>query len=170
MAAVIFFFSLARLSGQNIQSMVDSLQYVKADTLDCSADLYWRIIATGDKAIPFLIEKLTDTTPTRIRWICKKTNLNVGEVAQLALVEIGQFPAFVITNIQFDFVEVFENGEGCWSFYIFFFMNENKARYQKDVRSWYEKEKSKFWVYKILRKDLTECQKRYGIDSYYRWN
>jgi hypothetical protein len=45
----------------NIQSLVDSLQYMQSDTLDCSADIYWRIIAQGDKAIRYLIEKLTDT-------------------------------------------------------------------------------------------------------------
>jgi hypothetical protein len=64
LTATIFFIHCMAVSfGQNgaIKSMVDSLQYLKVDTLDCSADLYWRIIAKGDKAIPFLIEKLTDT-------------------------------------------------------------------------------------------------------------
>jgi hypothetical protein len=126
--------------GQNgaIKSMVDSLQYLKVDTLDCSADLYWRIIAKGDKAIPFLIEKLTDTTQTNIKYHCKIARVNVGEVAQFALTQIAYFPAFLITKLQFDVIVIDETGEGCWSFYDFFFINSNKARYQKDIREWYK--------------------------------
>jgi len=170
--ATIFFLHCLTISfGQktNLKSMVDSLQYLKADTLNCTADLFWRIISKGDKAIPFLIDKLTDTTQTRIKFHCKKTNLNVGEVAQFALTEIASFPAFLVTKLQFDYIIIDENGEGCWSFYDFLFINSNKPRYQKDVRNWYEKQRSKYKAEKISKKKQTECQKQYGIDTYYRW-
>ena len=73
--------------GQNaeIKSMIDSLKYLKSDSLDCSADLYWRIIAKGNDVIPFLIDKLTDTTSTNIKSDCKKIKLNVVEVSYEAL-------------------------------------------------------------------------------------
>ena len=58
--------------------MVDSLKYLKADTLDCKADLFWRIVAKGEKVIPFLINKLTDTTPTNVRFRCKNDRLECG--------------------------------------------------------------------------------------------
>jgi hypothetical protein len=83
-------FSGRTASGQEVQirNMVDSLTYMNYDTLDCSADLYWRIVAKGKEAVPSLIEKLTDTTPTQVLFHCKKGTLNVGEVAYFALQEI----------------------------------------------------------------------------------
>ena len=157
--------------GQNtdIKTMVDSLQYLKEDTLDCKADLYWRIISKGDQAIPFLIDKLTDTTQTRVKYHCKKTRLNVGEVAQFALTQIADFPAFLVTKIQFDVIIIDDTGEGCWSFYDFLFINSNKLRYQKDVRTWYDREKLKYKAEKISKVKRTACQKQYGIDTFYRW-
>ena len=157
--------------GQNtdIKKMVDSLQYLQVDTLDCDADLYWRIISRGDKAIPILIDKLTDTTQTKIRYHCKKTTLNVGEVAQFALTQIADFPAFLVTKIQFDVIIIDETGEGCWSFYDFLFINANKLRYQKDVKTWYDEEKLKYKVEKISKDKRTVCQKRYEIDTFFRW-
>ena len=169
---IIFFQHFTFLFGQDtdIKFMIDSLQYLKTDTLNCKADIYWKIISKGDKAIPFLIEKLTDTTPTNIKFHCKKTRLNVGEVAQFALTEIANFPAFVVTKMQFDVIIIDEKtGQGCWSFYDFLFINSNKARYQRDVKNWYDKERLKYKVEKISNEKQTECQKLYGIDKYYRW-
>jgi hypothetical protein len=148
-------------------SMVDSLRFIKSDTFDCQAGIYWRIIQKGKEAIPFLIEKLTDTTPTNIRYHCKKTPLNVGEVAHFALLEIASFPAFLVTRIQFDLIDVNEDGSSCWNFYEFLFMNKNKARYQKSMRDWYEREKTKYKLIRIAKR--TQCQIRYGIRSYYDW-
>lgn len=157
--------------GQNtdIKSMVDSLQFLNVDTLDCKADLYWKIISKGDKAIPYLIDKLTDTTQTRVKYHCKKTRLNVGEVAQFALTQIADFPAFLVTKIQFDVIMIDDTGEGCWSFYDFLFINSNKLRYQNDVRNWYANQHLKYKAEKISKKKQTECQKQHGIDTYYRW-
>jgi hypothetical protein len=145
--------------------MVDSLKYLKADTLDCKADLFWRIVAQGNKAIPFLIDKLTDTLPTNVRFHCKKNRLNVGEVAQFALTEIAYFPPYAVTKIQFDYFE----DDGCWSFYTFLFMNSNKRRYQDSVRSWYSRERPKYKAVKIPRNEQHECEIQYGIDTYYQW-
>jgi hypothetical protein len=165
-------FSLILSHGQkvDIKAMVDSLQFIKVDTFNCNADLYWRIVARGKEAIPYLIDKLTDTAQTNIKYHCKKTRLNVGEVAQFALVAIADFPAFLVTHIQFDVVIIDENtGQSCWSFYDFLFRNSNKPRYQKSVREWYDKEILKYKVDEIPKTKQTECQKQYGIDKYYRW-
>ena len=145
--------------------MVDSLKFIKADTFNCNADLYWRIIAKGKAAIPFLIEKLTDTAPTNIKHHCKKTKLNVGEIAHFALTQVAEFPAFLVTKIQFD---VFTDG-GCWIFYEYLFNNANKAAYRKSVQEWYDKQKVKYKQKRISKKDLSACQKLFGIDTFYRW-
>lgn len=148
-----------------IKSMVDSLQYLKVDTLDCNASLYWRLVAKGDKAIPFLIDKLNDTTLTKLSNSCKATKLNVGEVSYFALQQIAFFPAFVITHIQFDVIY----SNDCWSFFDYFFNNGNKRQYQDLVRKWYDSNKEKFKAQKISKKKMTECQKKYHIDKYLMW-
>ena len=145
--------------------MVDSLQFLKADTLDCKADMFWRIIAKKEKAIPFLINKLSDTTETNISHHCKTTKLNVGEVAYFALQQIAFFPAFVITHIQFDVIY----GNGCWSFFDYFFNNANKGQYQGLVRKWYNTNKTKFKKHKISKKKQTNCQKQFNINTYLMW-
>ena len=101
---ILLLFSLTISFAQkgDIKSLVDSLQFIKSDTFNCNADIYWKIVSQGKKAIPLLIDKLTDTTQTNIKYHCKKTNLNVGEVAQFALTEIANFPAFLVTKMQFD--------------------------------------------------------------------
>jgi len=149
----------------SIMSMVDSLKYLKADSLDCKADLFWRIVAQGDKAIPFLIAKLTDTTPTNVRFHCKKGKLNVAEIAQRALTNIADFPASAVMHSQFDVID----NDGCWSFYAFFFMNSNKHRYQDSVQAWYSRERPKYKVVKIPKSEQDKCRLKYGIDTYYRW-
>lgn len=149
--------------------MVDSLQFIKSDTLDCSADLYWRIIAQGKEAIPFLIEKLTDTTQTKIKFHCKKTCLNVGEIAQFALSEIASFPPAAMGVGQFDFFMIDEQGQSCWSFYDYLFNNSKKEKYKTIVQNWYNKEISNYKCIIIPEKERAQCQKQFGITKYYRW-
>jgi hypothetical protein len=164
---ICFSFFLTFSFGQNIsiKLMVDSLEFVKQDTLDCNADLYWRIVAQGGKATPFLIDKLNDTTQTNISFHCRQTKLNVGEISYFALRQIGDSPAFVITHIQFaEF-----NDSGCWTFFEYFFKNANKHIYQQLVKEWFDKNKKKFRVQKISQKKQTNCQKKFRIDTYYSW-
>ena len=136
---------------------------MKADTFNCDADLYWRIIAKGKETVPFLIEKLTDTTPTNIKFHCKSTKLNVGEVADFVLKEIAEFPAFLVTKIQFDIIV-----QGCWSFYDFLFINENKVYYQKCMRDWYNKKNRKYKARRISEEYATDCHKQFKIATYYK--
>ena len=168
-ALSLFLATLLSAQTTRLQSMVDSLRYLTTNTLDCSAGLYWRIIAQGDKAIPFLIDKLTDTTPTMVKYHCKKTSLNVGEVAYFALDEIAYFPTFLVTKMQFDLITIDETGQECWSFYDFFFINANKLRYQRSVWEWYNKEQPRYKAKKIPAKEQTKCQKQYGINTYFNW-
>ena len=98
-----FFLHILTFSfGQNndVKLLVDSLKYLKSDNLDCNATLYWKIISKGEKAIPFLIDKLNDTIPTNISHSCKAAKLNVGEVAYFALQQIAFFPAFAISFVR----------------------------------------------------------------------
>ncbi len=148
-----------------ITAMIDSLPYMKAGSFDCDAALYWRIIAKKQEAIPFLIEKLTDTMPTNVYYHCKNAKLNVGEVADFALKEIGYFPVFLVTQIQFDLID----SAGCWNFYGYLFDNLNKADYQKKVRNWYLRNKDKYKEERVPIEELNKCRSTYKIYTYYKW-
>ncbi len=144
-------------------SLISLLPNMKAENLDCSADIYWRIIQRGQSSIPLLIESLTDTTMTAVYDPCKKGNLNVGEVAYFALAELAEFPAYAVMQIQFDVID--ENG--CWSFFDFLFDNHNKKEYQKKVREFYA---SKTFVFNSFdANELDECRKKYHITGKLQW-
>lgn len=144
-------------------SLISLLPDMESDSLDCNADIYWRIIKRGQASIPLLIEGLTDTTTTNVYDHCKKGKLNVGEVCYFALEEIAKFPAFAVTQIQFDVIDEY----GCWSFYKYLFNNKNKKAYQKKVRDFYNT--NKYVFVKFDDKDLNDCRKKYQIDGKLKW-
>jgi hypothetical protein len=88
--------------------------------------------------------------------------LNIAEVSNAALNEIAEFPAFLVTHIQFDVVD--ENG--CWSFYEYFYDNVNKPAYQKMVRTFYQTSTYDFIPYK--KSELNGCYKKYNIKGSYK--
>ncbi|WP_430404752.1 hypothetical protein [Fluviicola sp.] len=147
-------------------SLILKLAEMKTDTLDCSADAYWQIIAKGKEYIPKLIAALTDTTPTSIYNLCKGGNLNIGDLCYFALEEIGDFPAYIVTRIQFDVIEVKDNWS-CWSFYEYLFDNRNKLEYQEKAKTFYEKSTFKF--VKFPNSKMTDCMKMYNITGRYKF-
>ncbi len=144
-------------------SLISQLPEMKTNKLDCSADVYWKIIKRGKESIPLLIESLTDTTMTNIYDHCKKGNLNVGEVSYFLLEELAEFPAFVVTHIQFDVIDE----HGCWNFFDYLFDNKNKPEYQKLVRTFYQTNTFIFEEFK--KSELTDCYKKYKILGRYKW-
>ncbi|NOS91732.1 MAG: hypothetical protein HOP30_07405 [Cyclobacteriaceae bacterium] len=144
-------------------SLISLLPGMKSDRIDCDANIYWRIIKRGKSSIPLLIESLTDTTLTHVYDPCKKGRLNVSEVSYFALEEIAEFPAFVVTDIQFD---VYDQ-DGCSSFFDYLFDNKNKTDYQKKVRSFYDS--NKFVYVQFEDKDLSECRRKYHILGKLKW-
>jgi hypothetical protein len=143
-------------------SLISQLAEMITDTLDCSADVYWKIVKRGKESVPLLIESLTDTTMTNIYDYCKKGTLNVGEVSYFALEEIAEFPAFVVTHMQFDVIT-----DGCWSFYDYLYDNKNKPEYQEMVRTFYQTNTYKYEEFK--KSELTDCYKKYKISGRYKW-
>lgn len=143
-------------------SLISELRNMQTDTLDCSADVYWKIIKRGKEYIPLLIEGLTDTTTTNIYNYCKKGKLNTGEVCYFALEEIAEFPAYVVTHIEFDLIT-----DGCWNFYEYLYDNKCKPEYQNMVKSFYSNNTYQFEKYTPA--ELTDCYRKYNITGKYRW-
>ena len=138
-------------------SLISLLPKMKAESLDCNADIYWRIICRGQSSIPLLIESLTDTTSTNVYNHCKNGKLNVAEVSYFALEELAEFPAFLVTQIQYDVYD--ENG--CWSFFDDFFDNSTKKSYQKKIMEFYNS--NNYVFVKFNNEELNACRKKYKI-------
>lgn len=146
-------------------SLTTALTEMKAEKLDCSAEAYWKIIQQGEKMIPVLLECLTDTRPTTIYNDCKKGKLNVGEVSYFALEELADFPAFLVTQTQYDLVE-----NDCWNFYTYLFNDNNKNEYQRKARNFYNAyRKTNYHFSKYTNEELTACRKLYKIEGKLLW-
>lgn len=128
-------------------SLISQLTNKEITSLDSNNSVYWEIIKRGEKSIPLLIESLCDTTQTNIYDKCKRGYLTIGDVSYFALEEIAEFPAFLVTKIQFCTVDVENN---CWSFYDYLYNNENKPQFQKMVSDFY---KSNVYIFKKFKKD-----------------
>jgi hypothetical protein len=139
-------------------SLIAMLPAMKADSLDCNADIYWKIIKRGRASIPLLIESLTDTTMTNVYDRCKRGKLNVGEVSCFALKEIAEFPTFLVTHIQFDVIT-----DNCWNFLDYLYNDANKKEYQQMVRKFYDK--NVYVFERFPEKELNECRRQYNIEG-----
>lgn len=146
----------------NIKGMVDSLMYTKNDSAFGYSSIFWRIVQQKKLAIPYLIDKLNDTAITLVTYECKKSNLNVGDIAYFALDQIGDFPASTVMQSQFD---VYSGN--CWSFYYWLFDNYNKPECKKKVSEFYSTSQFK-WVV-IPEKERSKAQKKYHITGHYEW-
>lgn len=160
--------------GQNseIKLMTDSLSiapFLNHDTLDCSADLYWRIVAKGEAAIPDLVAKLTDLSKTNIRFHCKKSKLNVAEVCYFALTEISDIPVALISSDWSGISYYGTSGEECATFYELFFNDRNKAFIQQKLRKWFHEKFGSYELLKIPENKLSDCQKKYKIETYFQF-
>lgn len=150
-------------------SLIATLANMKTDTLDCSAEAYWKIISKGKAMIPSLIEHLTDTTPTNIYHGCKNDKLNIGELSNFALEQIIDFPTYTVTEIQFDTV-ILKDGWHCWSFYDYLFKsNKNRKYYQDKVKAYYTNNVfDETYEYHTIPDSLnTNCRKKYNITGMY---
>ncbi len=170
---LIFFLCLTALHGRSktcydvgnkatIDSLILALPTMETDSLDCSAEAYWKTIAFGFEALPSLIENLDNTTPTNIRHKCKDENLNIGEVAYFAIKEIAEFPEFLVTKIRYDFFV----DNGCWVFYYDLFSEEYKSYYKQRAKEFYDTKKFKYVKFK--KSQISNCQLKHGITGFWR--
>ena len=121
----ILIFDSTQIVGQTskIKIQVDSLQHLNQQPLACNP-IYWRVVATGKDAIPFLIEKLDDTTYIQTSLTCKATNVKLGDICFEALTEIFNIPLFYVTHQQFDFIDQYGCQQG-----VFTYLDSNQKSY-----------------------------------------
>jgi len=149
--------------GQNrtINLQIDSLKYLRQQPFDCNS-VYWRLVSTGKEAIPFLIDKLDDTTCTQTSLTCKKKDVRLGDICFEALTEIFNIPLFYITKQQFDFIDQYGCQQG-----VFTYLDNNRQRFKAQVFDYYYKYKAEIQFIKYDKDYKNDCKSRNKIFGYY---
>jgi len=164
-AALLLWLSIAAKAQQPtlIQRQIDSLVYLNRQPFDCNS-AYWRVVAAGKKAIPFLITKLIDTTATNVMLTCKTTNVKLGDICYDALNKILFIPVFDVLKMQFDEFDTHGCMEG-----LFDYLNENRQLCASKILAYYTKHKSHLTFirdYSYLNKS---CEIQNNIRGYYHF-
>ena len=156
----------AQIVGQtsNLKLKIDSLQYLKQQPLTCNF-IYWRVVAIGKEAIPFLIDKLDDTTHIQTSLTCKATNVKLGDICFEALTEILNIPLFYVTHQQFDFVDQYGCQQG-----VFNYLDNNRQTFKSQILAYYEKYKTKLKFIRYDNSYKNDCKKKYKVFGYYDVN
>lgn len=143
--------------------LISLFREMKTDTLDCTAVPFWKVVKLGESYIPKLLDGLTDTSMTPIYDGCKGGKLQVGELCYYALDLIAEFPAFLVTGIQFDIGEEI-NGWDCWNFFTdYLFTDQGKADFQEKAKDFYLKNKEKYAFKRNENHAFQDCFRKFGI-------
>lgn len=134
----------------NLQQLVDNLRFVKDMPYICDGGSgcgdshFWEVVKQKQAIIPFLLEKLSDTTQTEVFVPNFGGLYTVGDVAYTALEEIVHgIPTFKLLGRKFD-----THGCGYCVYWSHLRKNpQNRLRFQRKVRKWYEQHKANLvWV------------------------
>ncbi len=121
-------------------------------SIGCGDKLFWNIVKLKEKAIPFLLDKLNDSTMTEINVPLFNYNYAVADISYVALEEIIHgIPTFKLLGIEFD-----KEGCGYCSYWQHLNKNyQNRQNFRIAVRYWYEKNKNNLvWV---ENNEFTSC-------------
>lgn len=137
--------------GQNdVKEKIDRLKYVEHMPYICIAytkcgdELFWDVVKLKDKGIPFLIEKLNDSTETKAGVVLFGGNYSVADIAYVALKEIIHgIPTFELLGTEFN-----QNGCGNCNYWDFLRKEyQNRLNFKLAVKKWYHKNKKNLvWV------------------------
>jgi hypothetical protein len=94
---------------------------------------YVKIMQLDTLAIPYLIDKLSDTTLTTISYHCDNTKLRRGDIALFLINDIESIPVNVVTGNSYDATGT------CDIFPVGFFnaFREKRAQFQESYRTYY---------------------------------
>jgi hypothetical protein len=131
---------------------------------DCGDELIWKIVKFGKPAIMPLIDKISDTSYSKVKFkdYDKVITLRVGDIAYKCLEQIVFVPVAVISKMQFDVGLC-----GGYQAYFFTYLSNysDRLKFQKQLKEYYSKVKLK-WE-KDEKSFLNECKRNHGIFGRY---
>jgi len=146
---------------KSIELKIDSLKKFNGDIFDCNS-IYWRVVALGKEAIPFLITAISDTSRTNTKLPCKKKNVRTGDICYAALTEIFNIPLFYVTNIQFDVIDE----HGC-DLGVFDYLDRERLKFKGQIEGYYNKYKHNLKLRKYVGLTKSDCKQKNKLPGYY---
>ena len=156
--ALLVYLPLISFGQGQITNQIDSLQFIDDMPYICRGNVennsnlnvgcgdktFWNIVKQKEKAIPFLLNKLNETTMTKAIVPNFGYNYRVADIAYTALSEIVHgIPTFKLLGIEFD-------KEGCGYCAYWENLNENyqhRIDFRLATQNWYKSNKNKLvWV------------------------
>jgi len=151
---ILIFIPTLTIAQVDNRKLVDSLKYVtdmpyiceseRPYAIGCGSEIFWKAVQRKEIIIPFLIDKISDSTTTKAYVPNFGGQYAVGDIAYFALAEIiDGIPTFELLRVKFD-----KHGCGFCSYWNYLRSDiRNRERFEKSVRKWYKKNKSKLiWV------------------------
>ena len=125
-------------------------KFKKHSIINTPADVYYRIVLNySTTAIPFLIEKLSDTTLTNIKNMCSQEIYSIGDISFLLINDIEQIPYAAVTNFQWCLIGLCGFIPDGFMLYLKYhrqeFQSNYKAYYYSQTRQSILKEKRKWY-------------------------
>ncbi|MES2278000.1 MAG: hypothetical protein V4592_18370 [Bacteroidota bacterium] len=111
---------------------------------------YREILSLDTLAIPYLIEKISDTIETGIHVPCITRTLTRGDVSFVLLNDIIFIPWSAVTHSQWDSLSCGPLPDGAWEY-----LDHQRNRFQKELRDYFLSEHGKIWM-KIFKADLSK--------------
>jgi hypothetical protein len=124
---------------------------------------YHEILSLDTLAIPYLLERIGDTTETSIRIPCSTHNLKIGDVAFALLSDIIPIPMGLVTHSQWDVIACDTFMLGTWDY-----LHDSRKRFQIELIEFFKSKKGKLWIRllkeKITKDEANRIQKELFID------
>ncbi len=119
---------------------------------------YHEILSLDTLAIPYLLDKIGDTTETSIRIPCSTHNLKIGDVTFVLLSDIIPIPMHLVTGSQWDVIDCDTFMLGTWDY-----LHDSRKRFQNELFEFFKSKKGKLWIRlfkaKISKDEANRIQK-----------
>ncbi|WP_445749328.1 hypothetical protein [Polaribacter sp.] len=165
---------ISSFSQNEIKEKIDSLLYVEKmpyiceeGFTKCGDELFWNTVKLKEKAIPFLIEKLNDSTKTKAEVVLFGKNYSVADIAYVALEEIIHgIPTFELLGTEFD-----QDDCGYCEYWNFLRKDyQNRLNFKVAVKNWYNKNKSKLVWISNNEFSSCDCRGKHPNEGHYEIN
>lgn len=111
---------------------------------------YHEILSLDTLAIPYLLDRIGDTTETSIRIPCSTHSLKIGDVAFALLSDIIPIPMHLVTGSQWDVIDCDTFMLGTWDY-----LHTSRKRFQNELIEFFKSKKGKLWI-KLLKEKITK--------------
>ena len=114
---------------------------------------YHELLKLDTLAIPYLIDRISDTTEMNIRIPCSAHYLKLGDVAFAVLNDIITVPWHAVTNGQWDAYTCDTLPDDGWDY-----LYNHRRQFQRQLRTFFQSPKGKIWI-RIQKKKLSNAER-----------